>query len=833
VAELPTGTVTFLFTDIEGSTKLLLELGDRYPEVLAEHRRVLRDAFAGNGGVEVDTQGDAFFVAFAKASDAVAAAEEGTLGLSESPLKVRMGLHTGEPIVTDEGYVGIDVHRAARIAAAGHGGQILLSQSTFELVRKDRVRDLGEHRLKDLAGTERIYQLGDEIFPPLKSINATNLPLPADPLVGRKKELADVLTLFRREAARLVSLTGPGGVGKTRFAIAAAEELVQDFAQGVWFVDLSSIGSAELVVPTIGAALGANDQLVTYIAGRELLLVLDNFEHLTAAAGDVANLLSSCPALTVLVTTRERLQVGGEREYILRPLSEGPAIELFRQRASATVPEFEGAYDEIAEICRRVDGLPLAIELAAARVKVLPPSELLAQLDQRLPTLTGGRRDVPERQRTLRATIAWSYELLDADERIAFGHVSVFAGFTFEAARQVCGSDLDTIASLVEKSLVRRGEDRRFLMLETIREYGLEQLESRPDAVEIRRNHARYFTKLAEGIADDLGGSLQADRLGELAREYDNIRAALRWSFAGDASDTLLGVRLASSLSRFWWGGVHLSEGRRWLEQALGEQPPLELRVRVIAGLSRLAGRQGDAEAAERFANERLRLSRELGDQGDVALGLINLAINVMERSAFAEAEVLAHEGLDVARQLGDEETIGTALLNLGYIVRSSGDLERAEAIFADALLRSRATGNTVNTALILENIGTTALARREYADAAAVFKESLLLFLELRLLGEIPYCLESLAEASAALGDGKRAATLLAGAESLRVEQGLGLDFADRVAHEHAVAAVSAAVGPTEMQRAMARGGSLSLDGLLDLALARDTRTHSPGTAT
>jgi predicted ATPase len=821
VAELPTGTVTFLFTDVEGSTKLLLELGDRYPDVLAEHRRVLRAAFAGHGGVEVDAQGDAFFVAFGKASDALAAAEEGTLGLSESPLKVRMGLHTGEPVVTDEGYVGIDVHRAARIAAAGHGGQILLSQSTFELMRLDRVRDLGEHRLKDLIRTERIYQLGHEDFPPLKSINATNLPLPADPLVGRKKELADVLTLFRREAARLVSLTGPGGIGKTRFAIAIAEELVEDFAQGVWFVDLSSVGSAELVVPTIGATLGLNEHLVTHIADRELLLVLDNFEHVTAAAADVAALLSSCPALTLLVTTRERLQIGGEREYILRPLPEAPAIELFRQRASATVPEFEGPYDQIAEICRRLDGLPLAIELAAARVKVLPPSELLAQLHHRLPTLTGARRDVPERQRTLRATIAWSYELLGADERIEFSNISVFVGFTVDAARQVCGSDLETIASLVEKSLVRRGEDGRFLMLDTIREYGLEQLESGPDAVEIRRNHARYFTELAEELEDDSGVAREAERLGELAREYDNFRAALRWSFAGDASDRLLGVRLASSLSRFWWGGVHLSEGRQWLEQALGEQPPLELRVRVIAGLSWLAARQGDSEAAERLAEERLRLSRELGDPQDLARALSNLAVTVMERSAFVEAEGLACEALEVARQLGDEDTIAGALLNLGYVVRSSGDLERAEAIFADAIHRSRATGDTVTTALILENIGTTALARGEYADAAAVFKESLALFLELGLLSEIPYCLESLAQASAALGDGKRAATLLAGAEWLRVEHGLGLDFADRAAHERSLTAVTAAVGAAEMQGAKARGGSLSLNDLLDLALA------------
>ena len=412
--ELPAGTVTFLFTDVEGSTRLLHELGDAYAEALGEHRRVLREAFARHGGVEVDTQGDAFFVAFAKASEALAAAAEGTNALSQSPLKVRMGIHTGEPLVTDEGYVGIDVHRAARIAAAGHGGQILVSQATSDLLRTDGLLDLGEHRLKDLTTAERIYQFGEHVFPPLKSLNATNLPLPPDPLVGRKKELADVLRLVRREAARLISVTGPGGIGKTRFATAVAQELVEDFAHGVWFVDLSSIDDAGLVGSTIAAALGADDDLATHIGDHELLLLLDNFEHVTAAAGEIANLLSACPKLTVLVTTRERLQVGGEQEYVLRPLPDAPAVELFRQRASATVPEFEGPYDELAEICRRVDGLPLAIELAAARVKVLQPAELLAQLEQCLPILAGGRRDVPERQRTLRATIEWSYELLDA-----------------------------------------------------------------------------------------------------------------------------------------------------------------------------------------------------------------------------------------------------------------------------------------------------------------------------------------------------------------------------------------------------------------------------------
>jgi predicted ATPase len=820
VAELPTGTVTFLFTDVEGSTRLLHELGDAYAGVLGEHRRELRAAFARHGGVEVDTQGDAFFVAFAKASDALAAAAEGTLALGESRLKVRMGLHTGEPLVTDEGYVGIDVHRAARIAAAGHGGQILVSQSTYDLLRTDGLRDLGEHRLKDLPAAERIYQLGADHFPPLKSLNATNLPLPPNPLVGRKKELADVLRLLRRDRARLVSVTGPGGIGKTRFAVAVAEELVTDFDHGVWFVDLSSIDEAGLVGSTIAAAIGAKEDLAIHIADHELLLLLDNFEHVTAAAAEIATLISSCPSLSVLVTTRERLQVGGEREYALRSLPDAPAIELFRQRAAEIVPDFEGAYDEIAEICRRVDGLPLAIELAAVRVKVLRLSELLAQLEQRLPILAGGRRDVPERQRTLRATIAWSYELLDTDEQTAFARLAVFSGFTLTAAAHVCGSDLETIASLVDKSLVRRGEDERLLMLDTIREYGLEQLEQRPDAAEIRQRHARYFAEYVEALEVDFDGPLQVQRLGELARDYDNVRAALRWLFAADAGETLAGVRLATSLARFWWSGAHLAEGRQWLERAVGEQLPLELRVKAVAGLAWLAGRQGDTETAEQLARERLLLSRELGDQREVALALSSLAVEVMERSAFSEAEALAREGLAIARQFGDEDAILTVLLNLGYIVRSSGELERAESIFADALGRARDAENSLAVGLVLENIGTTALARGEYGEAAAVFKESLVLFRELGQVSEIPYCLESLAEARAAAGDGERAATLFAGAERLREEHGLGLDFAERAAHERSLTAVTAAVGPTDLQAAMARGRSLPLADLLDLAL-------------
>ncbi len=487
MTELPTGTVTFLtflFTDIEGSTKLLHELGDAYADALAEHRRLLREAFARHGGVEVDTQGDAFFVAFARARDALVAAAEGQAALEPGPIRVRMGLHTGEPLVTEEGYVGIDVHRAARIAAAGHGGQTVVSQTTYDLVvsqttydlaGSDGLRDLGEHRLKDLSAPERIFQLGEGEFPPLKTLYQTNLPIPATPFLGRERELGEVGETLARSDVRLLTLTGAGGSGKTRLALQAAAEAADDYPQGVWWVPLAPVREPNDVVVTASRALGAGGSLEEAVGDRRLLLLLDNFEHVIAAAPELTALLAQCPNLDVTVTSRERLQLDGEHVYPVPVLDRSEARELFAARARAVRPDFEpnGSLDEL---CARLDDLPLALELAAARTSILSTEQLLSRLGARLDLLKGGR-DAEVRQQTLRATIEWSYDLLEPDEQRLFARLAVFrGGCTLEATEGICDADIDQLQSLVDKSLVRIRDKDRFWMLETIHEFAAERL---------------------------------------------------------------------------------------------------------------------------------------------------------------------------------------------------------------------------------------------------------------------------------------------------------------------------------------------------------------------
>jgi predicted ATPase len=683
--DLPAGTVTFLFTDIEGSTRLLHELGvEAYAEALAEHRRVLRDAFAGHGGVEVDTQGDAFFIAFPTAPGAVLAAAEAQEALADGPISVRMGLHTGEPHVTDEGYVGEVVHEGARIAATGHGGQVLLSASTRELVDME-VTDLGEHRLKDIEAPVAIYQLGPGRFPPLKTISNTNLPRPASSFVGREREVLEVASLLQ-DGARLLTLTGPGGTGKTRLAIEAASELVAMFKAGVFWVGLAPLRDPSLVVEEIARTLGATDDLVSHIGKREILLVLDNLEQVIQAAPELATLVETCPNLRLLVTSRELLRVRGEVGYAVAPLADPDAIELFCSRAG-------GERDEtVRELCRALDNLPLAIELAAARTSVLSPGQILERLSGRLDLLKGGR-DADPRQATLRATIAWSYELLDPQEQRLFAALSVFAGCTLETAEEVTGADLDGLQSLIDKSLLRQTENR-FWMLETIRGFALERLEAGGEADEIRRRHAEHFLELAEEAEPHLRQE-DDEWLDRLEAEHDNVRAALeRFEAAGEQE---LELRLCAAFWRLWSLRGPLVEGLRRLERALGHDPrPTAARADALTGAFDLMGDQGDYVASHALGEEALAIHRALGNDWGVAYVQMGLGLLLNLEDRFAEAKPLLEDSVRGFRALGDEHWEMQTSRRLAWTYEALGDRRRAREITEGNLRRAEASGDAL-----------------------------------------------------------------------------------------------------------------------------------------
>jgi predicted ATPase/class 3 adenylate cyclase len=565
MGELPSGTITLLFADIEGSTALLRELGpERYGAALAEYRRIMREAITTNGGIEVETEGDGFFVVFPTARQATASALAAQAGLTDRQLQARMGLHTGEPLVVEGHYTGIDVHRAARICAAGHGGQILVSQSTCDLLeRASEVRDVGHHRLKDLGEPVRLYQLGDGDFPALRSLNSTNLPVQLTPLVGRERELDEARRLLHLH--RLVTFTGAGGSGKTRLALQLAADAVEEFPDGVCWVPLQALRDPELVLATITRALGTTDDLVEHLANKQALIVLDNFEQLLPSASQLGDLLARLPHLKLLVTSREPLHLGAEYTYPVTPMREREAVTLFLERARAGQPDF--AYAEaIVEICRRLDCLPLALELAAARVKALSIAELLKRLDRRLPILTGGPRDAPARQRTLRATIAWSYELLTLDEQRLFARLAVFSGgCSIEAAEEICEADLDTIAALIDKNLLRREGDR-YAMLETIAEYALECLEERGELEELRRRHGEYYLTRARSVERLIRSPQAAKLLDRLERDHGNLQTALAWASHGDPDRS---VRLAVwGLAARLHGFGDLALKRRDLDEA-------------------------------------------------------------------------------------------------------------------------------------------------------------------------------------------------------------------------------------------------------------------------
>ncbi len=830
--DLPSGTVTFLFTDIEGSTALWERDRQAMATAVQRHITLLDTAIQAHSGVHFKTTGDAVQAAFPTAPAAVAAAVEGQRALLAEEwglageLRVRMALHAGEaePDARSD-YLSAPLNRLSRLLATGHGGQILLSQAVQQLSRGalpagSELRDLGEHRLRDLLDPERVYQvlhpdLPDQ-FPPLKSLESrpNNLPLQPTPFLGREQEVEQVVALLHRPELRFLTLTGPGGTGKTRLALQAAAELLDDFPDGVFFVPLATLTDPDLVLATIATTLGIREEggqplgerLRDFLAMKRLLLVLDNLEHLATAAPGIAELLGFSAGLKVLATSRTPLRLRAEREYAVPPLglprrkppptleqlSQYDAVRLFIERAQAVKADFavdNESAPAVAEICWRLDGLPLAIELAAARIRMLPPQAMLTRLEQRLPFLTGGARDAPQRQRTLRDTIAWSYDLLQPEEQQAFRQLAVFAGgFTLEAAEAVVSSDgrLDIFGSLerlVEQSLTRpqagTPDAPRFGMLETIRDFGLEQLEVSGEEAEARTRHASFFLALATEAAAGLQGPQQLAWLERLETEHDNMRSALGWALTHDP-ETALG--LVTALYWFWFYRGHLTEGRDWTERALatGASAKPEVRARALNFSSAFARKNADAVTASSRAEQALALSRSVGDPAGEGWALINLGTLAGILGDPKQAATLFSEAEDRFASIGERWGVAAAMFNQGVAFGAAGDIDRQRTLFERSLVETRAIGDRIQASWTLISLGNHERARGNLARARTLLEEALATARDFRFVLTEAEALRGLAGVTGELGEADLTTRLLHEAEDKYRELGHGVYLAD-----------------------------------------------------
>jgi predicted ATPase len=857
-AELPVGTVTFLFTDIEGSTRLIEALGeDGYVDALGEHQRVLRTAFAAHGGVEVGTQGDAFLYVFTNPSQGLAAAAGGQEALAGGPVRVRMGLHTGRVRLTREGddYTGREVHRAARIAATSHGGQIVVSAATRALVEGELMQ-LGEHRLKDFDDPVALYQLGSKRFPPLKTISNTNLPRPASSFVGRQRE-RDELVAMLSNGTRLVTLSGPGGSGKTRLAIEAATELVPAFKAGVFWVGLSALRDPGLVMETVAQTLGAKHALAEHIGERELLLLLDNLEQVIEAAPELSGLLEGCPNLRLLCTSRELLRVQGEVDYQVPPLASAEAIALFCERSRLD------STSEVAELCQRLDDLPLAVELAAARTALFSPGQLLAKLSQRLDLLKG-KRGADPRQQTLRATIEWSYELLVPEEQALFARLAVLSGgCTYEAAEEIAGADPDILQSLLDKSLLRKRNSSlgpRYWMLETIRDYAAEKLEASGEAERLARRHLAFYFALAED-ADERGKAGEYE-VGRIEEERENLRGALDTALALEPDQAL---DLAGRLGPYWNRRGQYREGRQRLAAALAAAPAARgsARVRALSEAGNLALFQADLDAAEQLGREALVLAREHDDRSGTAYALNllggvtgargddiaalkwyeesleeyeaagdyagrlaqlqNLASNAISRRDYQLAVSLLREKI---ASTGDRDTYALAIAVglLGFALAGNGENEEARRSFEESLEMSRVQGFSRVEAEVL--LGLADLMRTASpSKALEYYRESVELARSMGYLTLVAECVMRIA-AIALASKGARAAATLLGFLAGFVEPLGGLDATEKTEFDAAIAQARGALGDRTFDAAWAKGGALSIDQAIDFSL---TVTASP----
>ena len=907
----PSGTVTFLFTDIEGSTRLWEQHSEPMRAALARHDAILRQAIEQNNGHVFKTVGDAFCAAFATATEALKAALAGQQALQAETwpepvtIKVRMALHTGVAEQRDDDYFGPPLNRVARLLAIGYGGQVLLSDVTQDLTRDSlppsvTLKSLGDHRLKDLNRPETVFQLLHPDlpaeFPPLRSLDnpqlPNNLPIQLTSFIGREKEIAEVKALLSK--TRLLTLTGSGGCGKTRLALQVAAEVLEEYLDGVWLVELAALSDPTLVPQAVAQALNLREEpgksltqsLIDTLKSQRALLVLDNCEHLLAACAQLVDtLLRACPQVKVLASSREGLNVAGELTYrvpslsltqagepiSVESLSQSEAARLFIARALFHQPAFAVTAQNapaLAGICQRLDGIPLAIELAAARIRSLTPEQIASRLDNRFRLLTGGSRSALPRQQTLRAAIDWSYDLLTETEKALLGRLSVFAGgWTLEAAEAVgIGDDveaweiLDLLTSLVDKSLVvaeREEAHTRYRFLETVRQYARERLEERGESAQVRERHQAFFVGLAEAAAPQLWGAQQAEWLQHLESEHDNLRAALEWE-QNEAA-----LRIAGALWLFWGVRGDYSEGRERLSDMLASavvQAHTPARAKALHGAGYLAFWQGDCAAAGQLFEASLAMTREIGDKPGIAASLMSLGNVASAQCDYAAAHSLFEQSLALYRELGDKRNISSTLLNLGTVVHEQGDYTASRALYEESLALFREIGDklSISNALYclgnvadalcdyaaahslyeeslalyrklgdkrgisnaLNNLGNVFMKQGDYAEARALYEESLALYRKLGDKRGSAYSLEAFADLAWAQEPSARAPLLWGAAEALREGIGAPLPPSERTRYDQQVAQVRSVIGEDAFAAAWAEGRAMTLEQVVKYAL-------------
>jgi predicted ATPase/class 3 adenylate cyclase len=779
--ELPSGTVAFLCTDVEGSTALWEQDLAAMRVAVDRHLALLTAVVTAHGGVHFKTVGDAIQAAFPTTPAALAAAVDAQLALTAEPwertgpLRVRMAIHAGEATSGEDGYLSPALNRLEQVLGAGHGGQILLTQAARALAvnglpPEASLIDLGDHRLRDLLEPEHLFQLVHPglptEFPPLRTLNArqTNLPRQPNLFVGRERELDEITGLLRDDEVRLLTLTGPGGVGKTRLALQAAAELLDTFPDGIYVVPLAAVTDAGLAPGAIATTLGlretggqtARELLLGWFTEKRMLLILDNVEQLSDIAPFVGELLAAAPGLTALATSRAPLRLRAEREYPIPPLPLPPegvsgdsvevtrfgAVRLFVDRAQAVKPDFtlnETNAESVNEIVRRLDGLPLAIELAAARIRLFAPQAMLARLEKRLPLLTGGARDLPERQRALRETIAWSYDLLQPNEREVFRRLALFAGgMTLEAAGAVGGQTdelevLGSVERLAEHSLLQLqldgetgdADSPRYRMLETIREYGLERLAEAGELDDASSRHAAFFLQLVERASPELDGPHQGTWLDRIGAEHDNVNVALDW--ASDRQEATA-LRLAAAIWPFWETRGHYTEGRSWLERVLARDVPAPkpALAAALSGAGSIARMQGDSKRAVELLERALTLWEDLGDRRGAARTLMTLGHVADRQGDMIAAAARFEEALAIGREVDDTALVGAALGNLGLVADQQGAYALAVARYEEALALFRQLGNRRREASVLDNLGIVARAEGRLPEATDFYEAAL-----------------------------------------------------------------------------------------------------------